>query len=336
MQVFQKVIALALGLLGIAQHASFAAYPVHDAQNIAQARLLVNVGNNQVSTLGNILGVNNEQLLMLEKIYKSLGNPQSVNRSDIKKANSIIEKNGLSSFLDSAAGSTFSDLGRGSLPKRGDFFTQIEPNLSKIFDSGNLPGGDLFTQIEPILSGNFEGVMENFLGSNFNDFKRFILNPKKEIGQQVSANVSSRIADLMNLPPGVEASLEDYLQDLDGNNISSNSVEFANNVAAYYFGKYMEQAGNRMGQTATLKIKNTAISDEIKDRIASGSANLNQQFSGLNELQATQNEILLNTSNNLNEANAALLNTQNSQAVSSRETLEFEKQKARIGRLNNL
>ena len=46
--------------------------------------------------------------------------------------------------------------------------------------------------------------------------------------------------------------------------------------------------------------------------------------------QATQNEILLYTSNNLNEANAALLNTQNSQAVSSRETLEFEKQKREL------
>ena len=98
----------------------FRGISAHDAQNIAQARLLVNVGNNQVSTLGNILGVNNEQLLMLEKIYKSLGNPQSVNRSDIK-ANSIIKKNGLSSFLDSAAGSTFSDLDVAAFPKGETF-----------------------------------------------------------------------------------------------------------------------------------------------------------------------------------------------------------------------
>lgn len=243
------------------------------------------------------------------------------------------------------------DAANSQLGKLGDIFNVNGMQLSELENIYNIIGdpksvGNLdYARANETLSKmgiglpdslnqQLGGVVDNFLGMNLSDFKDIILSPKKEIGNAIMKNISSKIGDRMGLPVGATANMSDYLKSYSVSQLSAFSDRITTDIANYYYAQYSERAETRSMQTATLTAKNSAISEEIRSKVSSGDVSLNQQMVGMNELQSTQNEILLNTSVKLEEANTALINSQNATKQTASALQDFERQRERIRRLN--
>lgn len=308
----KKSFICTVSLLLITSSITAGGIAVYDAVNSMQVGMLNQKATAQINQLNTIIGIGNKQLDQLEALYAAMGS-QKVNTRTYNQSSNL----------------NFSGSPQNSNPTSTKSSGILNNNLlgdTNIKDLGNMFDVDL----EGLTSGLKSGFVSNFLDMDFEQWSKVIAEPKEAIGDMLMDNLSGKILSSMNLPPSAKATIGDYLRNIKDIDMESKAGSIANDIANYYYAHYNQRTEERTQQRASLSAKHTAITNEIEGRVNAGQATLNEQMAGQNQLSATQNEILLNTSIDINEANGALINTENAIRQNAEELNEFEKDKERL------
>jgi hypothetical protein len=302
-----KLILIALSLVLGFTHQTQAAYSVYDARANSILRQIKGINNNTLNTVGNILNVNQDELEVLNAIYRVIGEPSESQR--------ILTGEGSSGQTAQTGGDGGTFGNSSTTPDVMDIAGSITSGLDGVLGDvenimANIPGYEDFD-----IGSMFKGMghIDTFINGDFEDFKDFLGDPSEQIANELKKSVFGTLDG--TLLSDVESRFGKRLLRISEANFEGNRARILTDISKLFMSRVMENVSASAQRNEVLAAETQQAYDE-----AAKAETLVQQMAAQNRIDAGNNMIELEKTRVINETAAAEVSLQAKEV----DVLEFQ------------